>query len=140
MSNALAFYADAGLTTPKARLVATQATDGAAPPVDTVVYVGAPAAGKKFQAASDPGVDTILLSNADAAGAPQVPATALRLALSSGGLASATPGAALALGTQILSGPANAVAVHVRIDAPALAAGVCNNLALETVATVELPA
>lgn len=137
MSNSLAFYQDAGLTTPATLLQATQAADGSAAAVDRVVYLGSTTAGKKFQAASDPGVDAISVSIADAASGSSVAASAVRLATSSGGLGSATPGAALALGTQILSGVANAIAVHVRIDTPPLATGVYTDLSLVTVNTAE---
>jgi hypothetical protein len=41
--------------------------------------------------------------------------TEIKLALTSGGLAGATPGAGLALGTTILSGSGNAVEVHIRV-------------------------
>lgn len=43
------------------------------------------------------------------------PTTEIKLATTSGGLAAATPGAALNLGHTILSGSANAVAVHIRV-------------------------
>jgi hypothetical protein len=43
------------------------------------------------------------------------PTTEIKLALTSGGLAGATPGGALNLGTTILSGSANAVEIHVRV-------------------------
>lgn len=43
------------------------------------------------------------------------PTTEIKLALSSGGLAGATAGAALALGTTLTSGVANAVPVYIRI-------------------------
>jgi len=43
------------------------------------------------------------------------PITEIKLALTSGGLAGATPGASLALGSTILSGSANAVEVHFRV-------------------------
>lgn len=43
------------------------------------------------------------------------PTTEIQLALTSGGLTGATPGASLALGTALLSGPTNAVHVYVRV-------------------------
>ena len=43
------------------------------------------------------------------------PTTEVKLALTSGGLAGATPGGALNLGTEILSGTANAIEFHMRI-------------------------
>lgn len=138
MSNALAFYSDAGLTVPLIGLDATQATDGSAAAVDRVVWLGAPVAGRAFQADSDPGVDPVVVSVVDAATGLQIPATSVRLAATAGGLASATPGAPVALGAEIVSGVGNAPEVHVRIDAAAIAAGVYDNLSLVAVATVEV--
>lgn len=136
MSNSLDFYSDAGLTTPYSRVDAVQSTDGAAPAVDSVLYLGSTAVAKQFQANSDPGIDQIVVSIANTGGSPAN--TAIRLALTSGGLDSATPGASLNVGTEILSGSENAIAVHVRIDAPALTAGNYDNLSLETNETIEL--
>lgn len=45
----------------------------------------------------------------------QHPATEIKLSLTSGGLTGATAGAALSLGTTILSGSANAVEVNIRV-------------------------
>lgn len=140
MSNSLAFYADAGLTTPLTRLDAAQATDGNAPAVDRTVYLGSTAADTKFQATSDPGVDPIVVSIADSQTGLQIPATTVRLALTANGLNSATPGAALAVAAEILSEAANSVAVYVRFDAAAISAGNYDNLSLVTSETVEVSA
>lgn len=140
MSNALRFYQDAGMSVPLNLAEAVQADDGAAAPVDRVAYLGSPVAAKKFQAASAPGVAQIALSVVDAATGLQIPANTVRLALSSGGLGSATPGAAIDIGLQILSGSGNALPVHMRFDAAAIAAGVYNNLSLSTSLTVEVDA
>ncbi len=140
MSNSLRFYLDAGMTVPLSSLSAVQADDGNAAAVDRVVYLGSPVSGKKFQAASAPGVTQMALSVENAGGAAQIPATAVRLALSSGDLASATPGAALAVGLEILSGSGNALPVHLRIDAPAATSGNYVNLSLATSLTVEIDA
>lgn len=140
MSNSLRFYQDAGMTVPLSSLSAVQADDGNAAAVDRVVYLGSPVSGKKFQAASAPGTAQISLSVVNAGGVAQIPATAVRLALSSGGLASATPGAALDVGLEILSGSGNALPVHLRIDGPAIAAGNYVNLSLATTLTVEIDA
>lgn len=137
MSNSLAFYSDAGLTTPLSQLLAVQTNDGSAAAVDRVVYLGSPLVSMVFQAQSDPGIDQITVSINDSLSGLQIPAASLRLALSSGGLAAATPGAALDVGTEILSGSENAVAVHVRVDADAIAAGSYNNLSLMTNSTQE---
>jgi len=56
MSNTLRFYQDAGMSVPLNLAEAVQADDGAAAAVDRVAYLGSPVAGKKFQAASAPGL------------------------------------------------------------------------------------
>ena len=136
MSNTLDFYADAGLATPAPSIYAVQSSDGSAAAVDRVVYLGSPAAAKRFLASSDPGVDQITVSIAS--GGAGVPASALRLALTQGGLDSSTPGAPLDVGVEIISGAGNAVPVHVRIDAGVLASGLYSNLTLATNETREL--
>lgn len=140
MSNALRFYQDAGMTVPANLLEAIQADDGNAAAVDRVAYLGAPVAGKKFQSAGAPGSAQIVVSVADSATGLQIPSNTVRLALSSGGLPGATPGAPLNVGAEILSGAGNAVPVHVRFDAAAIAAGVYNNLSLTTSLTLEVDA
>lgn len=137
MTISLQFYSDAGLTTPATGIFVTQAADGAAPAEDRVVYLGSTASGKKFRANSDPGVDPIIVSVADAASGSGVQATHVKLATTAGGLDTALGGQALALGTQLLSGVANAQAVHVRIDTPALAVGVYNDISLTLNTLVE---
>lgn len=140
MAVTLGFYNDSGLTSAAASLAVVQAADGSSAAVDRVVYLGSPAAGKKFQANSDPGVDDIVVSVADTTPAGGVAASSVRLALTSGGLDSATPGAALAIDPEILSGAANAVAIHVRVETPATAAGLYTDLSLTTNAVIELVA
>lgn len=65
--------------------------------------------------------------------------TEIKLALSNAGLASATAGAALAIGTVINSGSANAVAVHMRIDDATAIVGTASELGIATVITHEIP-
>lgn len=128
----IGFFEDTGLTVPAARLLATQADDGSAPPYDCVRWLGAQAASVVYRADSDPGVDPVVVSIVDASGGAGIAATAVRLATSQAGLGSATPGAALSLPATIAGGPAGALAVWVRIDAPALAAGAHDDLSLTT--------
>jgi hypothetical protein len=130
MTVTLAFFADAGLTQPLARLDVIQADDNSLPAVDRVIYLGSNASGKKFNAASDPGVDAIVVALEDT-GTGLLP-NVVRLAASAGDLATATPGAALTLAPEILSGPANSVPVHVRVDLPATAIGRYENLSFAT--------
>lgn len=136
MSNSLAFYRDAGLVALADVFDAQQTADGNAAAVDRVFYLGSTAAGKVFRSSSNPGVDAI--SVAPAISGAGLATTAIRLASSAAGLNSATPGAALAVGVEILSGAGNAVAVHVRIDAPAIAGGEYSNLRLVSSETMEL--
>lgn len=120
------FYEDAGLSIPATKLMAMQAADGSSAPVDLTFWFGSTETDRSYYAASDPGVDDIVVS---ITGGATLPATALRLALAAEDLATATPGAALTIGTEIASG-AGAVAVHVRVDTAALTAGIYTNLAL----------
>jgi len=130
MTISLQFYTDAGLTTPATSISAIQASDGSAAAEDRVVYLGSTVSGHKFRADSDPGVDPVVVSIADSAAGTGVEATHVKLATTSGGLATALAGQPLSLGTQLLSGVANAQPVHVRIDTPALAIGVYSELTL----------
>ena len=61
-----------------------------------------------------------------------VAVTAVKLALSSGDLATAAAGMPLNVGTQLLSGGANVLPIYVRIDTPALAIGKYTDLSLAT--------
>lgn len=115
-----AIYHDAALTQPANganKLVCPQASDGSTGAYDTSVYVGSTdtAGSKQLRAASNPGVAQLQIAPVDAAGGSGSPATDIKLSLSAGGLATATGGAALNLGTTILSGVANAVRVYVRV-------------------------
>lgn len=129
------FYADAGLTTPLTQGGVTQISNG--PAVDSLIYFGSTAAGTKLQAATDPGVDPVTLEALDSAPATGIAATALRFALSAAGLDSATPGAALVLGTTLLSGAVNAVPVFVRTDSGIATPGTYADLALRVADVVE---
>lgn len=134
MSTTWDFYADAGLTTPAAG-GATIAS--AAGPTDRIVYFGSSESGKTLQAASAPGTDPIQISVVDAESGSGAASTAIALALSSAGLASATPGTSLAVGTTLNSGPAGAVPIYVRTTQGALTVGTYSDLSLETNAVVE---
>lgn len=137
MAISLKFYTDSGLTTEATSISALQASDGTADAVDRVVYLGSTVSGNKFTAESDPGVDPIVVSIVDSSPSTGVQATHIKLATTNGGLGSALGGVALSLGTEILSGVANAQAVHVRIDTPALAVGVYAEITLSMNTLVE---
>lgn len=90
---------------------------------DASFYLGSPTDGNKFQATSDPGVDQIALSVYDSAGGSGEAATAIKLALSSANLDTATAGADLNLGTELLSGVAHAVQIWIRVTPTVTTAG-----------------
>jgi hypothetical protein len=69
----------------------------------------------KVEADSDPGVDQIEISITDSAPSTGHAASAVKLALTEAGLATATGGVALDIGTSVNSGAANAVEVWVRV-------------------------
>lgn len=130
MTVTLKFYSDAGLTTELATLARSANSDGSSGSIDAVVYLGSTASGKTFRADSNPGVDQIVLTPTDAAAGSGHPASEIKLALSAGGLAGATGGAALNLGTQILSGAANALAIYMRWTNTVSAVGLSTELSL----------
>lgn len=122
-----AWYADAGLTVPLTRGDFVRGTTPA--DVNRVVYFGSPEAGKQLQNVNDPGVDPLQVTVVDAGGGGVATAD-VRLASSFGGLASATPGAALNIGSTILSGPANAVPVFVRVSSSLAVVGNYDDVSL----------
>lgn len=137
MTMTFKFYSDAALTTEiTAPLAFSQATPSPTASVKTV-YLGSVASGKTAGAASDPGVDQIVVSVVDSASGSGSPATDIKLALTSGGLASATAGAPLNVGTQILSGSANAVSIYIRVLDSTGSVGTHTDLSLETNYMVE---
>jgi len=131
----IGFFTDSGLSQPATRLNAMAAADGTGSS-DHRFYLGGTDATREHVAASDPGVDAIEVSISDGAGGTSLPPSALRLATTQGGLASATPGAPLAVGTSIAGGSAHAVSVWIRVDAPAIDAAIYDNLALTSNALI----
>jgi hypothetical protein len=130
------FYSDAGLTVPLTTLSAQQSSAGGA--VDSLIYFGSAASGKSLQASSSPGVDPIQITPTDAdGGGVNLAATAVKLALSAGGLTSATGGAALTVGTTLTSGTGGAVPVYVRLDSGTSTLGTYTDLSLDTNALIE---
>lgn len=137
MATSLQFYSDAALSSPLTKANVVQRSDGATGPVDQVAYLGSGVANKKIRAASNPGVDNIVLSVVDADGPTGQTAAAVKLATSLAGLDSAVAGDPLTLGTEILSGAANAVAVHIRIEDQTATVGTYTDLSLQTNELVE---
>lgn len=73
------------------------------------LYLGSNDGSRKLQAASDPGVDDIILTPTDSNPGSGHEASEIKLATTSGGLAGATPGAALNLGPTINGGAAQQI-------------------------------
>lgn len=127
----LYLYDDAGLTTlATLPLAFTQDDLGVITPHQRRFYLGNSAAGYIFQAASDPGVDPITLSVVDAVPASGQPASAIKLATTQAGLASATGGADLELAATLLSGSVNAVQIWVQFDDATATVATDNNISL----------
>lgn len=130
------FYTDSGLTTELVGpLDIPQNQNGSTGDVDGVLYYGSVEASKTLQADSNPGVDQITVSINDSTPSPGngPEATDLKLALTNGGLAGATAGASLDLGTSLSSGVGNAVEVHYRQATPTAAStGQYNEITLDT--------
>ena len=108
-----AWYSDAGLTAPLTRADFVRGSTAAA--VNRVIYFGSTTAGKKLQNVNNPGINPVQVTVADSAGGSGVEVANVKMALSFAGLDTATGGAALSVGTSVLSGVVNAVAVFVRI-------------------------
>jgi hypothetical protein len=126
-------YTNSSLTTEfTGSLNAIQNVDGSSGPVDFQLWIGSTASGKTLQADSDPGVDQITLSVVDASPSTGHPASEVKLATTLGGLATATGGAALNLGTTILSLVANAVTFWVRVEDSTNVVGTSTELSVTT--------
>ena len=76
-------------------------------PSDFVLYLGSQTSANKLEAASDPGIDDIIVSIVDAAPASDLEATDVKLATTNAGLAAAVGGDPLNLGTVINGGVGN---------------------------------
>lgn len=142
MATSFKFFHDAALTqeiTSGNPLTATQETGGALGPVDKTIYFGSTTAGTKVQAVSNPGVDPIVIDIVDANAGTGAPDTEIKLALSSGALASATGGASLSLSHTVNSGVANAVPIYTRRTSALTVAGVYTDVSLTTVSVIETP-
>ncbi len=121
------FYSDSGLTT-LAPLRLLQVAEVAPAAVTGVMYLGSTNAAETLQAESDPGVDALVLNVIDANALTGAAATAVKLALTEGGLASATGGAPLTISHTVLGGTANAVPIHYKFEPQTLDAGVYTDL------------
>lgn len=99
-----------------------------------VFYVGTSDVAKKLQAASNPGIDSIVVSIVDASPGGGVETTHVKLAVSEAALSSATGGASLALGTDLTGG--TAYPVWYQWD-NSVGAGTYTEISLEIVPRVE---
>lgn len=135
------FFHDSALTQPIEAGTELSGThvSGVGTPIDTLIYFGSPYAGLKLQMASAPGVAPIIISIADANAGTGSPASEVKLALSSGGLASATGGASLTLSHTVLSGTANAVPIYTRRTSALAASGYDTDLSLNANGVLEFP-
>lgn len=110
-----AFYSDPGLTTLVGSVADfAQSVDGSTGAVVRAVYYGSTSVGRTLRAASDPGVDPIVVSVVDSTPLAGSPVADVTLALESTFVGRAA-GAPLSLGTQILGGVANAVPIYIRV-------------------------
>lgn len=121
MATSLNFYTDSALSTELTTLDIPQLPDGLSPDIDNVIYLGSTLSGSIFQATTDPGVDQIVIAIIDANIGSGIEASNIKIALTSGGLDSATAGASLNVGTSINGGTGSAVALYIRSDTPVLA-------------------
>lgn len=142
MANSLKFFhgtSTASEVTTGNRAVFDQDTANSLLPAQKPFLLGSVAVSTKFQAASDPGVDPIVVSVIDDGTPGGEPATGVKLALSQAGLATAVAGAALGVGPEILSGAVNAITIWVEVDDQTATVGNYLNLRLQTNETYEVP-
>lgn len=131
-------YTDAALTTPlSGNLIFEEPSDHSQSPSDIQLFIGSTDTGKKVNATSDPGIDQIAVSITDTAPGADHEAAEIKLATTEAGLASATGGVALNLGTQILSLAANAAEFWVRSRDATGTQGTATELGIETNALSE---
>lgn len=131
-------FKDAGLTEPFDDATDTLGAVAVNGSSDTgVFYVGNADSAVMLQASSDPGVDSIVVSIVDASPGGGVEAAHIKLAISSGGLSSATAGASLNIGETILGGVGNAVSVHYQWD-NSVGSGTYTEISLGIVALAEV--
>lgn len=142
MATSFKLFHDAALTQEISSanpLTATQETGGALGPVDKTIYFGSTATDTKVQAVSSPGVDPIIIDIVDADAGTGAPDTEFKLALSAGGLDTATAGASLSLSHTINSGVASAVPIYTRRTSALTVAGAYTDVSLASVSVIETP-
>lgn len=106
------FFSDQALTTPLNRLaVVTLLSAGDPEPVAAVIYFGSQDATAELSSSSAGDITISVAVGGD------LSASAVRLALSEAGLATATGGAALNIGSAVAGGAGGALAVWIAVDA-----------------------
>jgi hypothetical protein len=112
MAGTFKFYTDASLTVALSTSLKASGTT-----TDFHLWFGSAETADAYQveAESDPGVDQISVSITDTTPGSGHEATAVKLALTEAGLATAVAGDPLDIGTSVASGAANAVEVWVRV-------------------------
>jgi hypothetical protein len=135
MANSLAWYLDSGLTQQLSGPLAIEKDIDDPDPVDKVLYLGSTAANRVF--VPDAGAQIEVGIEDSSPGGGDFEADDIALALSSGGLDAAVPGDPLDVGSQILSGVGNAVAVYIRFSGSAGQPVSSTELSLETSLTRE---
>jgi hypothetical protein len=105
-----AFYSDASLST-----LVTEASCTTYPTSTLHLWFGSTTTGVKLEAVSDPGVDPLVLSITDSATGGHA-VSAVKLALTTGALSTASGGASLTLASgQIIGGSANAIGFYMSV-------------------------
>lgn len=137
MATTWKLYHDSALTNPVESGDTAAFTAIAGGGDDLQLWYGSTNPDVQIQATSDPGVDPITLTPV-AYGSGQ-PTSSIKLALSQAGLASATGGAALTVGTTLTSGSANAVSVWVRWTASGTTADSYTGISIDSNDVTETP-
>lgn len=115
MAISFKLYTDSGLTAELTTdLIHSKLASVSSEDKDFRLYLGSTASGTKLQRATNPGVNEITVEPTDSNTGAAPATTAIKLALSQSALATAVAGDPLDLGTQILSGAANAIEFWVR--------------------------
>lgn len=128
-----ALFTDTGLTTPfSSPLQVNHNSDFSDNPQDFQFFLGSNGTSLKIEADSNPGVDNIVISVVDSDPGNNHEDTEIKLATTQGGLAGATPGASLTVGTSVLSGTANDFEFWVRITNAVATVGVITELSFTT--------
>jgi malate/lactate dehydrogenase len=143
MATTFKFYWDSALTEQVTNLDpirSVQKEDGSSGPEQFHLFIGSTVASKKIQADSNPGVDQIEISVSDSSSGSGEPVAAVKLALTSLGLADAVAGEALDVGTEILSEEENALSIWVELEDQTGEVGTYTDLKLISNTVVEVAA